>query len=57
MMFTTRAIEANLITQAEADALEDWIDYSLETNQPNVPDNLNELFSKVALFNTQGNLQ
>jgi len=57
MMFTTRAIEANLITQAEADKLEDWIDYSLETNQPNVPDNLNELFSKVALFNTQGNLQ
>jgi hypothetical protein len=59
MMFTERALAAHIITQAEADEVENWIDEQVKTNQSvTVPDHLQAIWERVYLFtNTQGGMQ
>lgn len=57
MMFTDRALEAGHITQQEADLIENWIDEHCVKDNAIVPDELSELWSKIALFNWGGTMQ
>lgn len=51
MTFTENALKANYITQAESDALENWIDENCDKVSVIVPSHLTSLWGKVALFN------
>jgi type III secretion system FlhB-like substrate exporter len=59
MMFTERALAAHIITQAEADEVESWIDEQVKTNKvANVPDHLYEIWNRVYTYiYTQGGMQ
>lgn len=59
MMFTEKAVAAHIITQAEADEVETWIDEAVKANQSvTVPDRLQAIWNRVYLFTeSQGKLQ
>jgi hypothetical protein len=53
MKLTDTALSANVITDIEANLLEDWIDKVVTENKVMTltpPDELKELFDKVCLF-------
>ena len=57
MLFTTTALQHNIITQQEADSLERWIDQAIMPSQVStVPHELLPIFNKVSLFRAEGNL-
>jgi hypothetical protein len=58
MTFTERALAAHIITQAEADAIENWIDENCNTETTvTVPKELHNLWERVSLFNFRGEQQ
>lgn len=59
MMFTEKALAAHIITQEEADEVENWIDEQVKTDiAVTVPDRLQAIWERVYLFtNTQGGMQ
>ena len=58
MMFTTKALAHGLITQGQANEIEDWIEEALIANEDmTVPDHLNALVEKISLFNFDGKIQ
>lgn len=51
MMFTEKAVAAHIITQAEADEVENWIDESVKANQSvTVPDRLQAIWERVYTY-------
>ena len=59
MLFTEKAVAAHIITQAEADEVETWIDEAVKANQSvSVPEHLVAIWERVYLFTeSQGKLQ
>ena len=51
MMFTEKALAAHIITQAEADEVEDWIDESVKANTSvTVPDHLQAIWERIYTY-------
>jgi hypothetical protein len=58
MLFTEKAVAAHIITQAEAEAIEQWIDENCNTEGTlTVPHELHGLWERVSLFNFRGGQQ
>jgi len=58
MRYTTKSLEAKIITQEEADLLENWINANCHLDSCMVPKHLEDLWEKVYLFNFEnGSLQ
>lgn len=51
MMFTEKAVAAHIITQAEADEVETWIDEAVKANQSvSVPAHLVAIWERVYTY-------
>ena len=51
MLFTEKAVAAHIITQAEADEVETWIDESVKANQSvSVPEHLVAIWERVYTY-------
>lgn len=59
MMFTEKAVAAHIITQAEADEVENWIDEAVKANQSvSVPEHLVAIWERVYTYiYSQGGMQ
>ena len=55
-MFTIKALRAGLISQAEADEIEDWLDENIKAGvSVSVPAKFEDLWDKIVLYNMTAN--